>query len=103
MTGVIQIHVAVPDAETASLLSAVLLGSQLAACVQTIGPVISRYTWKGKIEESEEYICLIKAELYNYRDIETLILENHPYDVPEIIAVPVNIGYSKYIDWVKAQ
>ena len=78
-----------------------LVERHLAACVQIVGPIQSVYRWQGEVEHAEEYRCEIKTRATKFSDIGDLLNEVHPYDVPEIIAVPlVNISadYRKWLD-----
>jgi periplasmic divalent cation tolerance protein len=86
------------DAES---IADVLLDQRLAACVQIIGPIQSQYHWKGKREKSEEWLCLVKTRENLYKQVEEAIKNNHPYDVPEIIAVPIIAGSTEYLQWLE--
>lgn len=99
----IQIFVSVPDKKTATLLAKTLIQSKLAGCVQQLGPMTSTYYWQGKIETAEEWLCIIKTQKKLYKKLEALILKNHPYDVPEILAVPIVACSPKYKKWLLAE
>jgi periplasmic divalent cation tolerance protein len=86
------------DAE-AGKIAEVLLGRKLAACVQTL-PIGSRYVWKGEMRADREVLLLIKCRRDRYADIERAILENHSYELPEILLTPVLGGYDKYLEWM---
>ncbi|MBW9264682.1 MAG: divalent-cation tolerance protein CutA [Candidatus Thiodiazotropha sp. (ex. Lucinisca nassula)] len=90
-----------PDRETALKLSRSLLEQRLAACVNLSPPVTSVYHWQGKLEESEEILLLIKTTKQQYNNVEATLRAQHPYELPEIIAVPVEQGLDDYIDWVE--
>ncbi|MES9847768.1 MAG: divalent-cation tolerance protein CutA [Candidatus Thiodiazotropha sp.] len=90
-----------PDRETALKLSRSLLEQRLAACVNLSPPVTSVYHWQGKLEESEEILLLIKTTKQQYNNVEARLRAQHPYELPEIIAVPVEQGLDDYIDWVE--
>lgn len=77
-----------------------MVQKRLAGCVQVIGPMISTYWWKEKIEVAEEWLCIIKSHRDRYPEIEKAILEIHPYDLPEILAVPVTAGSKNYLEWL---
>ncbi|MEO0072017.1 MAG: divalent-cation tolerance protein CutA [candidate division WOR-3 bacterium] len=77
-----------------------LIENRLAACIQIIGPITSYFVWQRRAQQAKEYLVLIKSSLEKYREIETAITKNHPYDTPEIIAVPVNHGLNKYLKWL---
>ncbi|MEW8284582.1 MAG: divalent-cation tolerance protein CutA [Candidatus Thiodiazotropha endolucinida] len=90
-----------PDRETALKLSRSLLEQRLAACVNLSPPVTSVYHWQGRLEESEEILLLIKTTKQQYSNVEATLRAQHPYELPEIIAVPVEQGLDDYIDWVE--
>ena len=96
----IQVQTTIDDRERAESIAGVLLQKRLAACVQIIGPVKSLYRWKGAVETSGEWALLIKTRASLYRKVERAIRENHPYEVPEIIALPIVRGGRDYLDWI---
>jgi periplasmic divalent cation tolerance protein len=77
-----------------------LVDRGLAACVNISGPVTSVYKWKGDLETAEEITLLIKTTHERYTELEQEIISRHPYELPEIIAVPVERGLSGYLNWV---
>ncbi|MEW8249472.1 MAG: divalent-cation tolerance protein CutA [Candidatus Thiodiazotropha sp.] len=90
-----------PDRESALNLANALVEQDLAACVNLTSPVTSVYRWQGKLEQSEEILLLIKTTEKKYRDVEAALRAQHPYELPEIIAVPVEQGLDDYLDWVE--
>ena len=92
-----------PDAPTARLIATKLLESRLAACVNIGASCESIYCWQGALEEAVEFPLAIKTVRSRYAQVETLIRAHHPYDVPEIIALPVERGLPAYLDWVARQ
>jgi periplasmic divalent cation tolerance protein len=90
-----------PDRESALKLSNTLLEQGLAACVNLTSPVTSVYRWQGKLEQSEEILLLIKTTEKQYQRVEAALRAQHPYELPEIIAVPVELGLDEYLDWVE--
>jgi periplasmic divalent cation tolerance protein len=88
-----------PSDEHAEKLAYSLVEKRLAACVQ-IMPIKSFYEWKGEIHRDEERLLLIKAKVLLYPEIEDFISKNHPYEVPEIVQVPIEAGLKKYLDWI---
>jgi periplasmic divalent cation tolerance protein len=84
-------------------LAAVLLKERLAACVNITGPVESHYRWKGKLHADREYLLVIKTGKKTYPALEQCLRSRHPYEVPEIIAMPVTSGSRAYLDWVTAE
>ena len=96
MLDFIQISTTTETKEEADKISQNILEKQFAACVQIIGPIKSSYWWKNKIEQSEEWLCLIKTHEKFFDDIEKLISSIHSYETPEIIATPIIAGSKKY-------
>ena len=79
------------------------LERRLAACVQILGPIESHYWWKGKIEQSPEWLCLIKTIRGKYPAVEATIRANHSYEVPEIVACPIELGSEPYLEWLRSE
>ena len=100
MTDYIQVITTTNTEEEARKIQRLLIEERAAACVQIIGPISSLYWWEGKIEEAKEWICLAKARSEYYQRIESLIKKNHPYTVPEILAIPVAAGNKDYLAWI---
>jgi periplasmic divalent cation tolerance protein len=97
----IQITTTAGDVKTAEKIADHLVDRKLAACVQIAGPVRSVYRWKGNVEKTEEWQVIIKTRKDLYADIEAAIREAHPYEVPEIIALPIVKGGKDYLKWIK--
>ena len=70
------------------------------ACVNVVGPVGSVFLWKGKVENESERLLLMKTRADRYAELEAVIEELHPYDVPEVIAIPIERGSQAYLSWV---
>ena len=92
-----------PDETTARNLAAHLVESRLAACVNIMAPCRSVYYWHGRLEETSEVPLLIKATSSSYAALEAAVREHHPYELPEIIAVPVTRGLPAYLEWVASE
>jgi len=92
-----------PDRESAVALARTLVERRLAACVNVLGECTSVYRWQGKIEEAAEVPVLIKTSEDAYPALERSLRELHPYELPEIIAVPLAHGLPDYLGWVLAQ
>lgn len=92
-----------PTGEDAQRIARALVEQRLAGCVQVGGPVTSTYWWEDQIEESREWVCAIKTDERYYPAAEQAIRATHPYDVPEIIAMPIVAGSRDYLDWLSAQ
>lgn len=100
MTGTLLVITNLPDAESADRLARQIIESQAAACVNRLATCTSTYRWNDKIETATEVPLLIKTTESVYPRLEKLIRESHPYELPEIIAVPVHHGLPAYLDWV---
>lgn len=92
-----------PDEATANALALALVEAKLAACVNILPRVQSIYHWQGKVESASEIPLLIKTTTVNYAALEAEIRARHPYDIPEIIALPVTGGLPAYLNWVAAE
>ena len=91
-----------PDEASAARIAGELLESRLAACVSR-QPVRSTYRWQGRIEDEPEVLLVIKTLSSRFADLEMRLKSLHPYDVPEIIALPVAAGSAAYLSWLSAE
>jgi len=103
MEPAIQVVTTAERREDAERIAGLLVEKRLAACVQIVGPVLSIYRWKENIERAEEWQCHIKTRAGLYADVEAAIKAVHPYETPEIIALPVLRGSREYLAWLHAQ
>lgn len=101
MDEVIQVITTTEQKKDSEKIAEVLGKKGLAGCVQIIGPVSSIYWWKGKAEKAEEWLCLIKSEKSLFAKLEKTIKKIHPYETPEIVALPVVAGSRDYLEWLK--
>ena len=92
-----------PDAAVAEDLARSLVEDRLAACVNILAPCRSIYRWQGQVETAAEVPLLIKTGAECYPALEAALRERHPYEVPEIIALPVAAGLPAYLGWVAAE
>ncbi|HET8565565.1 MAG TPA: divalent-cation tolerance protein CutA [Solirubrobacterales bacterium] len=97
----VQVLTTVASEEEAGRIASLLVERRLAACVQVIGPIVSRYRWQGEIEEEREWQCLVKTTRAAYAAVEAAIREVHSYDEPEIIATPIVAGSAGYLAWIE--
>lgn len=102
-TGVVQLQTTLDSEAAANRLADTLVGEQLAACVQVLGPVRSTYHWQGARERADEWLCLIKTTEAALPALIPRLNELHPYDTPEIIVLPVTGGSDGYLDWVRQE
>jgi len=99
----IQISTTFANRSDAESVAKILAGKKLSACVQISGPVTSIYRWKGKIEKSKEWLCVIKTRRSLYKSMEKAIKSVHPYELPEIIATPIIEGSKEYLGWIQKE
>ena len=88
------------DAQT---IARAVVEQRLAGCVQIVGPITSVFWWQGQIEMAEEWLCVIKSRRDLYAALEQSILALHPYDVPELLAIPVTAGSKDYLEWLDSE
>ena len=79
-----------------------LLNERLVSCCQ-LSNITSSYQWKGKIEKAEEYLLQMKSKKELYKEVEKIILDNHSYETPQIVAYDIVDGYKGYLDWIKEE
>jgi len=92
-----------PDRAAAERLADILIERRLAACVNILAPCRSVYRWKGAVQHDEEHPMLIKTTAERYAALERAIRAEHPYELPEVIAVPLERGLPEYLQWVAAE
>lgn len=100
MSDILLVITNLPDEQAAARLARQLVEARAAACVNQLAPCTSTYRWQNKIETAAEVPLLIKTTGTAYPRLEKLIRENHPYELPEIIAVSVDAGLPAYLGWV---
>ena len=92
-----------PDRESAEQLATQLVEQRQAACVQILAPCTSIYHWRGKTESAQEFPLLIKTTRERYADVERTLCGQHPYELPEILHVPVTGGLPAYLNWISEE
>jgi periplasmic divalent cation tolerance protein len=100
MNEYVQVNTTVNDEKKASEIARLLLEQHLVACVQIVGPISSSGWWKGRIQKTNEWMCLAKARAEDFKRIRDTIQGAHPYEVPEILAVPIYYGNPSYLSWI---
>lgn len=103
MTEYLQVFTTIGSRGEAQQVARALVEKRLAGCVQIVGPIESTYWWQSEIETAEEYLCLIKASSDLYGELEAAIKKAHPYDTPEILAMPVSDGNVDYLQWLQEE
>lgn len=91
-----------PNLALARKFSRDLLQNKLAACIQIIPKVESHYAWKGKLEKSREILLLIKTQADLFKRLETFFKKNHPYEIPELIQIPISKSAHAYLKWIQS-
>jgi periplasmic divalent cation tolerance protein len=97
---VVLVLTTVPDAARGETIARALVEGQLAACVNVCAPMTSFYRWKGAIERDTEHQLVIKTTPDRVAAVEARIAELHPYELPELLVVPIAHGSAGYVDWV---
>ena len=92
-----------PGIDTARDLASKLVEARLAACVSMVPGIESVYRWEGKIENASEVLLLAKIRAESFDALEKLVLESHPYEVPEILALPADKVFERYLNWVRSE
>lgn len=99
-TEALVVFVTVPDEQTAVKLSDAVVQNRLAACAHILPAGRSVYRWKGKVESAVEHTMLIKCLASRFSELEQLIRRLHPYEVPEVIGIPVAMAAAPYLNWI---
>lgn len=99
----IQVVTTTETRRQAEAIAGMLVEQKLAACVQIAGPILSIYRWKGKVEQAEEWQCHIKTRAGLYDAVEQAIRAHHPYETPEILALPILAGSPQYLAWLREE
>lgn len=90
-----------PDPATAEAIASTLVHESLAACVNQLPGVRSTYRWQGAVHTDEEVLLVIKTTAGRFPALRERLLALHPYELPELVALPVTEGYQRYLDWVR--
>ena len=99
----IQVFTTVEKREDAERIASTVVKKRVAACAQIVGPIRSTYWWKGQVEEAEEWLLMMKTRQGLYSSLEQEIRSVHPYEVPEIISLPIVAGSAAYLLWIDAE
>ena len=92
----------VGSADDAQRIARALVERRLAACVNVVPGLTSVYAWKGAVETGQELLLVIKTRRARFEALRAALVELHPYEVPELIALPVEAGHAPYLDWLTA-
>jgi len=91
----------VPNEEVGKKIAHVLLQKKLVPCVNMVPNVRSIYTWKGEIRDESELVMVMKTRASLFDNLRDEIKANHPYECPEVIAIPIVAGFQPYLDWIR--
>lgn len=89
-----------PDEATAERLAVNLVDAKVAACVNILGPLRSIYHWKGAVQKDDEMLLIVKTHRDRYSEVERLIVQQHPYELPEVVQVAIGAGSADYLSWM---
>jgi periplasmic divalent cation tolerance protein len=98
----VQVSTTFANRRDATGVARALVDRRLAACVQVIGPIESVYRWQGRVESAREWLCLVKTTRAHYPRLAAAVRELHPYETPELVAVPIAAGSRGYLDWLSS-
>jgi periplasmic divalent cation tolerance protein len=98
-----QVTTTLPSEAAAQQVAAKLVEERLAACGQVMGPISSTYRWKGSLEQAAEWYCNLKTTKRRLPALTKRIRELHPYELPEIVAIPIQHGDAAYLQWIEAE
>ena len=101
MSDHLQVFCTTDSRSEAEAIAAALVRDELAACAQIAGPIVSVYRWEGEVERAEEWLLLAKTTAAGYDPLEAAIVGMHSYDVPEIVALPIERGSEAYLQWLE--
>lgn len=91
-----------PDREVARGLATALVERKLAACVNLVPGLESHYWWEGRVQNDSEVLLICKTSREHLDELSDLLVDRHPYDCPEVVALPIVGGYKNYLDWIAA-
>jgi periplasmic divalent cation tolerance protein len=103
MSEFIQVTTTTENNEDADRIATTLVDRRLAACAQVSGPIESVYWWQDKVERTREWVCSVKTRHELYALVEDSIQQLHPYEVPQIVAIPIVEGSAAYLRWMDEQ
>ncbi len=103
MANELVVFVAVGSEDEAKTISHKLIEDKLAACVNIVPTIQSIFQWEGKITEEKECLLIVKTTSHAFHEVEAVIKAHHSYSVPEIVALPIKVGSSDYLSWVRQQ
>ncbi|MEO3875697.1 divalent-cation tolerance protein CutA [Nonomuraea sp. B12E4] len=103
MAEFVEVHVTVPDRDVAERIAAAVVAQRLAAAAQLVAPITSVFWWGGEINRADEWLLFMKTTAERFDELAAAIRERHPYEVPQIIAVPLVAGTADYLEWIRRE
>ena len=103
MTDALLVFTTLPSADKAAELAKLLVQERLVACANLLPAIRSIYRWQGEMHDENEVLVLLKTRAEHLERLKLRILEVHPYEVPEVLAIPVESGYQPYLDWLAGE
>jgi periplasmic divalent cation tolerance protein len=103
MTDALLVLTTMPTSDAAAEIAKKLVGERLVACANILPALRSIYRWQAKVQDENEVLVLLKTRHQHFERLKARILELHPYDVPEVIAIPVEQGHQAYLDWIASE
>ena len=103
MTDALLVFTTLPTADKAAEIAKVLVEEKLVACVNVLPAVRSIYRWQGKLHDENEVLVLLKTRAEHLERLKLRLLEVHPYESPEVLAVPIESGYQPYLEWLAGE
>ncbi|HEY2029088.1 MAG TPA: divalent-cation tolerance protein CutA [Myxococcales bacterium] len=100
MTDALIVLTTLPNADSAAALAKTIVDERLAACANILPAVRSIYRWQDKVQDEPEVLVLFKTQRAHFDGLRSRILELHPYEVPEVLALPVEQGHAAYLEWL---
>jgi periplasmic divalent cation tolerance protein len=103
VTDALLVFTTLPSADKAAELAKLLVQERLVACANLLPAIRSIYRWQGEMHDENEVLVLLKTRAEHLERLKLRILEVHPYEVPEVLAIPVESGYQPYLDWLAGE
>jgi periplasmic divalent cation tolerance protein len=103
VTDALLVFTTLPTADKAAEIAKLLVEEKLVACANLLPAIRSIYRWQGKLHDENEVLVLLKTRAENLERLKLRLLEIHPYELPEMLAVPVESGYQPYLDWLAGE
>lgn len=103
MAEFLEVHVTAPDRDVAERIASAVVARRLAAAAQLVAPITSVYWWRGEINRADEWLLFMKTTAERFDELAAAIRDLHPYEVPQIFAVPLVAGTADYLEWIRRE